>query len=45
MLTLKKQQDAQEAQAQGLIALIQQAAPPAPPQGKDGVGALISVYA
>jgi hypothetical protein len=46
VLALKKQQDAQTAQAQGLLALIQQAgAAQAPPQGKDGVGTLISVYA
>lgn len=47
VLSLKKQKDAQTAQAEGLIALIQQATPPAPPQGsgKDGVGTLINVYA
>jgi hypothetical protein len=45
VLALKKQQDAQTAQAEGLIALIQQAAPQGPPSGKDGVGTLISVYA
>jgi len=45
ILSLKKQKDAQTAQAEGLVALIQQAVPQAPPQGKDGVGTLISVYA
>jgi hypothetical protein len=44
VLALKKQQDAQTAQAEGLVALIQQATPQASP-ARDGVGSLISVYA
>jgi hypothetical protein len=46
VLTLKKQHDVQQDQAQGLISLIQQAAAPAPSgPAKDGIGQLISVYA
>jgi hypothetical protein len=46
VLTLKKQHDVQQEQAQGLISLIQQAAVPAQHgPSKDGVGQLISVYA
>jgi Putative motility protein len=41
VLALKKQQDAQKAQAEGLLQLIEQAAPPQ----AGGVGRLISVYA
>jgi len=41
VLALKKQQDAQKVQAEGLLQLIEQAAPPQ----VDGVGRLISVYA
>jgi hypothetical protein len=44
VLALKKQKDAQTAQAEGLIQMIQQSNPQVPAQ-KDGTGRLISVYA
>jgi hypothetical protein len=45
VLVLKKQHDVAQDQAQGLINLIQQAAPQAPAPARDGIGQLISVYA
>ena len=45
VLTLKKQHDVQQDQAQALISLIQQAAAPAPAASGDGIGRLIDVYA
>jgi phosphoribosylaminoimidazole (AIR) synthetase len=44
VLAIKKQQDAQTAQAEALIRMIQQSNPQVP-SGTDGVGTLLSVYA
>ncbi len=41
VLALKKQQDAQKVQAEGLLQLIEQAVP----SQADGIGRLINVYA